>query len=197
MVWSILPPSRPRLSHFIAHPFNHLYNRVEEIISGRSEAEKVLFRSPPEADPFGFLILPDMKWDLTTVASLYLVALTLLPNITNLRDLNRSHLPLLRAIRREATNVAKNRWGLERTELRLFIHYQPSYCKLCHPHPVPRTTLFDKHRSFSCPHRECESYQSLGDGGWSSAYARRRYFIGTNLLPRDLCFPFTVRLADS
>ncbi|KAN0111709.1 HIT-like domain containing protein [Russula decolorans] len=100
---------------------------VDEIISGRSEAEKVLFRSPPEADPFGFLILPDMKWDLANLASLYLVALTLLPNIKSLRDLNLSHLPLLRSIRREATNVVKSRWGLERTELRLFIHYQPSY----------------------------------------------------------------------
>ena len=71
-----------------------------------------------------------MKWDLANIASLYLVALTLLPNIKSLRDLNRSHLPLLRAIQREATNVVKNRWGLEGTELRLFVHYQPSYCKL-------------------------------------------------------------------
>jgi hypothetical protein len=115
----------------IAHRFERFHKyRVDEIISGRSEAEKVLFRSPPEADPFGFLILPDMKWDLADLASLYLVALTLLPNIKSLRDLNLSHLPLLRSIRREATNVVKSRWGLERSELRLFIHYQPSYCKL-------------------------------------------------------------------
>ena len=127
MVWPI-PFS------FIAHRFKRLHNRVEDIVSGRSEAEKILFRSPPEADPFGFLILPDMKWDLANIASLYLVALTLLPNIKSLRDLNRSHLPLLRAIRREATNVVKNRWGLEGTELRLFVHYQPSYCKLYLPH---------------------------------------------------------------
>ena len=75
-----------------------------------------------------------MKWDLANLTSLYLVALTLLPNIKSLRDLNLSHLPLLRSIRREATNVVKNRWGLERTELRLFIHYQPSYCKLHSSH---------------------------------------------------------------
>jgi len=100
---------------------------IDEIVSGRSEAENVLFRSPPEADPFGFLILPDMKWDLANVASLYLVALTLLPNIKSLRDLDASHLALLRSIRREAANVVKSRWGLEATELRLFVHYQPSY----------------------------------------------------------------------
>ncbi|KAI9511639.1 scavenger mRNA decapping enzyme [Russula earlei] len=100
---------------------------IEEIVSGRSEAENILFRSPPEADPFGFLILPDMKWDLANIASLYLVALMVLPNIKNLRDLNRSHLPLLRSIRREAANIVKKRWCLEATELRLFVHYQPSY----------------------------------------------------------------------
>jgi m7GpppX diphosphatase len=74
-----------------------------------------------------------MKWDLTNVASLYLVALMLLPNIKSLRDLNRSHIPLLRSIRREAANVVKSRWGLQATELRLFVHYQPSYCKLYPP----------------------------------------------------------------
>jgi len=100
---------------------------IEEIISGRAEAEKILFRSPPSADPFGFLILPDMKWDLVSLSSLYLVALTLLPNIKSLRDLNRSHLPLLRSIQREAANVVKSHWNLEAAELRLFIHYQPSY----------------------------------------------------------------------
>ncbi|KAI0251928.1 scavenger mRNA decapping enzyme [Lactifluus subvellereus] len=100
---------------------------IDAIVSGQSEAEKVLFRSPPEADPFGFLILPDMKWDLANLTSLYLVALMLLPDIKSLRDLNCSHLPLLRSIRREAARVVKDRWGLEATELRLFVHYQPSY----------------------------------------------------------------------
>ena len=105
-------------------------SRIDAIVSGQSEAEKVLFRSPPEADPFGFLILPDMKWDLANLTSLYLVALMLLPDIKSLRDLNCSHLPLLRSIRREAARAVKDRWGLEATELRLFVHYQPSYCAL-------------------------------------------------------------------
>lgn len=68
-----------------------------------------------------------MKWDLTSVGSLYLIALMLLPDIKSLRDLTRSHLPLLCSIRREAINIVKTRWGLEATELRLFVHYQPSY----------------------------------------------------------------------
>jgi m7GpppX diphosphatase len=135
------PPSRTQWFVSLARPLaplspstNHSpvrFYRIDEIISGRSEAEKVLFRSPPSADPFGFLILPDMKWDLTNVASLYLVALMLGPDIKSLRDLNRSHIPVLRSIRREATNIVKSRWGLQATELRLYVHYQPSYCKCC------------------------------------------------------------------
>ncbi|THH17308.1 hypothetical protein EW146_g3476 [Bondarzewia mesenterica] len=101
---------------------------VEDILSGHSEAEKVLFRSPASESPDqGFLILPDMKWDLTTVSSLYLVAIALSKSIRSLRDLNRTHIPLLKAIRREARKAVKEGWGLEHSEIRCYVHYQPSY----------------------------------------------------------------------
>jgi m7GpppX diphosphatase len=154
-------------------------SRIDAIVSGRSEAEKVLFRSPSEADPFGFLILPDMKWDLANLTSLYLVALMLLPDIKSLRDLNRSHLPLLRSIRHEAARVVKDRWGLEATELRLFVHYQPSYCKLRlifhFPSPsrkeISPLARLPTHRPLSRPHRKRKSYGSYGDDCWPGAHA--------------------------
>lgn len=75
-----------------------------------------------------------MKWDLKTVSSLYLVAISHSPSIATLRDLKREHLPMLKAIRRETGRVVKSKWGLEgETALRFYIHYQPSYCKYaCH-----------------------------------------------------------------
>ncbi|KAI0353412.1 scavenger mRNA decapping enzyme [Trametes cingulata] len=98
---------------------------VENILNGVSEADKVVFRDPsPE---HGYLILPDMKWDLVTVSSLYLVAIAFNRSIRSLRDLNKSHLGMLKSIRREAARVVKERWGLEHGSLRMFIHYQPSY----------------------------------------------------------------------
>ncbi|KAL1941511.1 hypothetical protein VTO73DRAFT_6950 [Trametes versicolor] len=98
---------------------------VENILTGASEADKILFRDPsPSA---GYVLLPDMKWDLTTLSSLYLVAIAFNRGIRSLRDLNKSHLPMLTSIRREAARVAKERWGLEHGSLRMFIHYQPSY----------------------------------------------------------------------
>lgn len=104
--------------------------RVTDIISGSSEADKVLYRSSASTDPDeGFLILPDMKWDVKTVSSLYLVAISLSPNIRSLRDLERKHVGMLKKIRREARRVVKEGWDLKESEVKCYVHYQPSYCK--------------------------------------------------------------------
>ncbi|TFY72706.1 hypothetical protein EVG20_g305 [Dentipellis fragilis] len=99
---------------------------VEDILAGRSEADKVLYRSAP-ATEFGFLILPDMKWDLTTIGSLYLVAITLVRDIKGLRDLTKDHIGMLKDIRSQARAVVKEHYGLEPSEIRCYVHYQPSY----------------------------------------------------------------------
>lgn len=100
------------------------HSRVENILTGTSEQNKILYSCPD------FLILPDMKWDLKTISSLYLVALVQDRSIRSLRDLKHNHLDLLRGIRREASRVVKERWNLGAGSLRMYIHYQPSYCAL-------------------------------------------------------------------
>ncbi|KIM43029.1 hypothetical protein M413DRAFT_18208 [Hebeloma cylindrosporum] len=94
---------------------------VENILKGLSEQSKVLYSCPE------FLILPDMKWDLKTIRSLYLVAIIQDRTIRSLRDLRKHHVDLLRSIRIEATRVVQAKWGLGNGSLRMFIHYQPSY----------------------------------------------------------------------
>lgn len=74
-----------------------------------------------------------MKWDLITVSSLYLVAISLSPNIRSLRDLERKHVGMLKKIRKEARRVVKEGWGLEASEVKCYIHYQPSYCQSLSP----------------------------------------------------------------
>ncbi|KAF7294477.1 Scavenger mRNA decapping enzyme [Mycena kentingensis (nom. inval.)] len=96
-------------------------NWVHEILSGQKEQSKILYTSP------SFIILPDMKWDLHTLSSLYLVAISRDAAIKSLRDLRTHHIPLLKSIRREAGKVCKERWGLNTVDLRMFIHYHPSY----------------------------------------------------------------------
>ena len=80
----------------------------------------------------GFVVLPDMKWDRKSVGSLYLVAIGRSPLIRSLRDLRKTHVPMLKSIKQEGTRVAAQNWGISKRGLRFFIHYQPSYCKLGH-----------------------------------------------------------------
>ena len=101
--------------------------RVEDILTGASEADKVLYRDDSPTD--GFLILPDMKWDLTNVTTLYLVALVLDRGIRSLRDLRKTHVPMLRNIMKQASHAVETRWGLGKGSLRFYVHYQPSYCE--------------------------------------------------------------------
>ncbi|KAH7098109.1 mRNA decapping enzyme [Auriculariales sp. MPI-PUGE-AT-0066] len=98
---------------------------VRNILSHEKEAHKILYEDP--SDESGFLIMPDMKWDLRTSSALYLMALIRNPSIACLRDLRASHIPLLQNVRREAKRVAKERWDIPENGLRMFIHYQPSY----------------------------------------------------------------------
>ena len=101
---------------------------VDEIIAGKKEVEKVLHRD--DSGSFGYMIIPDMKWNLETVSDLYLLALCTTNGIKSLRDLRKVHVPVLKDIKDEATRVVNARWknvGKD-VSLRMFIHYQPSYC---------------------------------------------------------------------
>ncbi|KAF7436799.1 hypothetical protein PC9H_003632 [Pleurotus ostreatus] len=104
---------------------------VDDILSGLSEADKVLYDCPD------FTILPDMKWDLTTMSAFYILAIARDASIRSLRDLtkNKGHVQLLKSIRTEAGRVAQERFGLPSDRLRMFVHYQPSYYRF-HVHIV-------------------------------------------------------------
>ena len=101
---------------------------VDEIISGKKEVDKVLHRD--DSGSFGYMIIPDMKWNLETVSDLYLLALSTTNGVRSLRDLRKTHVLVLKNIRDEATRVVNARWKEDgkNVSLRMFIHYQPSYC---------------------------------------------------------------------
>ncbi|GAA5832611.1 hypothetical protein JCM3766R1_004264 [Sporobolomyces carnicolor] len=98
---------------------------VYGILEGTAEAENVLLR---DDDPkIGFVLTPDLKWDQKTMTSLYLLVLTQDRSIRSLRDLTPAHLPLLRNIRQASEKVAMDKYGIDKGELRFFVHYQPTY----------------------------------------------------------------------
>ena len=99
-------------------------SRVLDILEGRAEQEKVLYDCPD------FILVPDMKWDLTTISSLYICAIARVERLRSLRDLRGEHIPLLKGIQREATRVVAEKWpAVGAGGLRMFIHYQPTYCR--------------------------------------------------------------------
>ncbi|KAI7833058.1 HIT-like domain-containing protein [Kickxella alabastrina] len=97
---------------------------VYNILSKQVESERIVFE---DADPEnGFIILPDLKWDATNPDNMYLVAIVHRRDIKSLRDLTAKHLPLLKNIR-DNSIVAAQAYGVSAEQLRLYIHYQPSY----------------------------------------------------------------------
>ncbi|KAL0090210.1 HIT-like domain-containing protein [Phycomyces blakesleeanus] len=101
---------------------------VQNILDGTSEADVVLYRSNQgdQLSDTGFVVLPDMKWN-GTKESLYWVAIANRSDILSLRSINPDHMELLLKIRKTAHKLAKDKFDLEPHQLRLFVHYQPSY----------------------------------------------------------------------
>ncbi|KAJ3790355.1 scavenger mRNA decapping enzyme [Lentinula aff. detonsa] len=123
----ILVQETPELYRRIVEPYIASFppertRWVTEILAGRAEQGKVLYSSS------AYIILPDMKWDLHTISSLYLVAIARDHTLRSLRDLRGDeHLDLLKSIRQEAYRIVGDKWGIGRGGLRMWIHYQPSY----------------------------------------------------------------------
>lgn len=66
------------------------------ILEKKAESDRIIYEdSHPE---HGFILLPDLKWEQTEVKNLYVMAVSYKRGINALRDLNSSHLPLLKNI---------------------------------------------------------------------------------------------------
>lgn len=110
-------------------------NWVFNILEGRTEVEDVILRQPSDTasftdNPEGYLLLPDLNWDRKTMKSLHLLALVARRDIWSLRDLKRSHVPWLRAMRVKILDAVVQQYashGIEGDELKLYVHYQPTY----------------------------------------------------------------------
>ncbi|XP_055543212.1 m7GpppX diphosphatase-like [Wyeomyia smithii] len=102
-----------------------LYNILEH----RKEKDRIVFEDPSEE--IGFILLPDLEWNGKTLEQLYLLALVRQRGIKSLRDLNATHLPLLKNIQTRGIEAIKTRYGINADQLRIYIHYQPTFY---HPH---------------------------------------------------------------
>lgn len=101
---------------------------VYNILDHKKESERIAYEDPcPEN---GFILLPDLKWDGKTSETLYLLALIHKRDIKSLRDLTDKHLPLLKNIRDKSIDAIQQKYGVKRSQLRIYLHYQPSFYHL-------------------------------------------------------------------
>jgi len=98
-----------------------LYNILDHV----TEADKIVYEDPSDTD--GFMIMPDLKWDQSTRSSLYLLCIVRNRGIRSLRDLRPRHLGMLQTIRARAAAAIEEKYQVSGRELRMFVHYQPSY----------------------------------------------------------------------
>ncbi|CCF55939.1 hypothetical protein KAFR_0A05030 [Kazachstania africana CBS 2517] len=103
---------------------------VYNILYEGGEAEQVVYKDYNENEKDeGFVILPDMKWDGVNMDSLYLVLIAYRDDIRSIRDLKPKDRQWLMRLNTKIRSVipACYNYGISPDELRIFIHYQPSY----------------------------------------------------------------------
>lgn len=100
---------------------------VYNILEHKSEKDRILVEDLDPTD--GFVTVPDLKWN-GEVDTLYFLAICVRRDLKSVRDLTGEHLPLLRNIKRKTTEAIKSKYGLDASQLRVYLHYQPSFYHL-------------------------------------------------------------------
>ena len=110
-------------------------------MDGEREADKVIVNDKDEE--YGFVVVLDSKWkshpDVDKVPrsewklhesipkSFYLLGIVRDRSIKSLRDLRGKHIKLLENMMNETLKVTEELYGLNKNDLRVFVHYQPQY----------------------------------------------------------------------
>lgn len=100
---------------------------VYNILEHKAEQDKVVFEDNKD-EKTGFVLVNDLKWN-GQKNTLKLIALPF-QRIQSIRELNASHLPLLKNIRDAGTEAIAKKFDIDPSQLRIYLHYQPSYYHL-------------------------------------------------------------------
>lgn len=113
----------PFLANMLTNESN--YNQwVYNILEGRSEADHVLYNDTDKES--GFMLLPSLKSS-GDDKELHVLAICHRRDIRSLRDLNETHLPLLKNIHDNGPKLIREKYPDQRGHLRSYVHYHPTF----------------------------------------------------------------------
>lgn len=101
------------------------YNQwIYNILDGKAEKERVILNDKDPAS--GFILELDLKWD-NDEKNPSVLAICHRRDIRSLRDLDDSHLTLLKNIMTKGTKAIKDKFKKMKGQLRSYVHYQPTF----------------------------------------------------------------------
>lgn len=114
------------------HYINNVYPIIKEqkfpwidnIMNKTSEADKILYEDDT------FVLLPDLKWSQTDLNDFYCLTIAKDKELRSIRDLTDVHLDFLHNMYKNSMTVIKEKFGIDRSELRCYFHYHPTYFRI-------------------------------------------------------------------
>lgn len=113
----------PFLAYMLIKESN--YNQwVYNILEGRSEVDHVLYNDTNKDS--GFMLMPSLKSS-GDDKELHVLAICHRRDIRSLRDLNETHLPLLKNIHDNGPKLIREKYPNQKGYLRSYVHYHPTF----------------------------------------------------------------------
>lgn len=121
------------VSPYIKKKTQDKLNWINNIMFNNKEKESIIFEDKDTIN--GFVLAFDSKWDRISLDSLYLCCILRRCDIQTVRDLRKKHLFFLSNLQINIKKIVYNKYSINPDELRIFVHYQPTYYHL-HLHVV-------------------------------------------------------------
>jgi m7GpppX diphosphatase len=113
---------------------------IYDIIDDKAESEKVIYSNDY------FKLIPTYVWDGIDIFKLHLLAIINDKSVSCIRDLNHTHIPILKNIQYNTLRIIKKKYKLNPYHIKMYIHYSPS-AYLFHIHFV---NIYNTHCNSSC-----------------------------------------------
>ncbi|KER28609.1 hypothetical protein T265_04563 [Opisthorchis viverrini] len=115
---------------------------VDNILTGKAERDRVLFTTDL-SDDYGFTLVLDYRWNEKRIQEMHCLGIAHDPQLTCLRDLRSTHIPMLKKILVEGRRILSQKYSadaptpgpIREDQIMAYVHYPPTFYRL-HVHFV-------------------------------------------------------------